>query len=83
MANARAKANALLMHDSCESEHMETNSKGAKNALTSPTKPPVPPKKPRGDVTTVEAQTQDSSNLEILAAIGTLKEMMTDFQTEL
>lgn len=84
MTNAIAKVEALLMHDYCEPENTETDSKGIKNILTSPSKPPVPQKKQKGDKdTTAGAHAGDDSNATILAAIGTLQKMMMDFKTEL
>lgn len=67
MTNANAKVEALLMHDYCEPENMETDSKGIKNILTSPSKQPVPQKKQKGDKdTTAGAHAGDASNATIL-----------------
>ncbi|KAL7401808.1 hypothetical protein ABVT39_004845 [Epinephelus coioides] len=84
MAKANGKVKALLAHDYCGLERMETNAKGTKNILTSPSKPPGPQEKYKGyETTTAEAHTGDTSNDAILAAIGTLQNMMKDFQAEL
>lgn len=83
-ANANAKARALLQHDYCGPENMETNAKGIKNILTSPSKPSAPQKKQRGEEnTTAEVQGEAASMAAILTAIGTLQNMMEDFQKEL
>lgn len=83
-ANANAKARALLQHDYLGPENMETNAKGTKNPLTSPSKPPAPQKKQRGEENkTTETHTGEISNAAILAAIGTLQNMMEDFKKEL
>lgn len=82
-ANINAKARALLQHDYCSPENMETNAKGTKNYLTSPSKPPAPQKKQKGEESTFAgARAEDASNAAILAAIGTLQNMMEDFKKE-
>lgn len=82
-ANINAKARALLQHDYCSPENMETNAKGTKNDLTSPSKPPAPQKKQKGEESTFAgARAEDASNAAILAAIGTLQNMMEDFKKE-
>lgn len=83
-ASASAKAKALLQHDYCDPENMKTNTKGIKNVLTSPSKPSVPLKKQRGEKnTTVEVEGENASIAAILAAVGTLQNMMEDFKKEL
>uniref|UniRef100_A0A6Q2WZ56 L1 transposable element RRM domain-containing protein n=1 Tax=Esox lucius TaxID=8010 RepID=A0A6Q2WZ56_ESOLU len=63
---------------------MDTNIRGTKNTLTSPSKPPAPQKKSKpDDVVTAGAHEVDASNAAILAAIGTLQNMMQDFKAEL
>lgn len=81
---ASAKLKALQAHDYCGPESMETNTRGTKNALMSPSKPPATQKKPRSDdIVAAGAHAEDTSNAAILAAIGTLQNMMQDFKTEL
>ncbi|CAM4674228.1 unnamed protein product [Leuciscus chuanchicus] len=81
---ANAKLKALQEHDYGGPERMETNTRGTKNTLASPSKPPAPQKKSKpDDVVTAGAHAEDASNAAILAAIGTLQNMMQDFKAEL
>ncbi|KAK7165631.1 hypothetical protein R3I93_005638 [Phoxinus phoxinus] len=75
---------ALQEHAYGGPENMETNARGTKNTLTSPSKAPAPQKKSKpDDVLTAGAHVEDASNAAILAAIGTLQNMMQDFKAEL
>ncbi|CAM4652090.1 unnamed protein product [Leuciscus chuanchicus] len=81
---ANAKSKALQEHDYGGPERMETNTRGTKNTLASPSKSPAPQKKSKpDDVVTAGAHAEDASNAAILAAIGTLQNMMQDFKAEL
>lgn len=90
MANARAttyanniKAKALMGHDYCGPQDMETNARGMKNLLTSPSKSSAAPKKQRGEgEKCTGAQDRDASNAAILAAIVNLQTMMEGFKEE-
>lgn len=83
-ATASAKAKALLSHDYCAPEDMETGVKGTKNTLTSPMKSPAPLKKvkPDGNVTD-ESNEEQVSNATILAAVNSLQKMIIDLRAEI
>lgn len=82
-ANAKLKTLQVQDHD-YGPERMETNTRGTKNTLASPSKPPAPQKKSKSDnVMTIGAHAENASNAAILAAIGTLQNMMQDFTEEL
>ncbi|XDV32412.1 hypothetical protein PO909_003239 [Leuciscus waleckii] len=81
---ANVKLKALQEHDYGGPERMETNTRGTKNTLASPSKPPAPQKKSKpDDVVTAGAHAEDASTAAILAAIGTLQNMILVFKAEL